>query len=341
MRRKKSGLKNQPEKVLGYEELFEQRFLNRGGRLFVVDVVKSRVLRAIRELHTKQNVSESLYVVKNPSIAREYAKILYPGEDVQIIDGMAGMRDCLAKCGLAAEQIVDARLRAVAGNFKRTFPRVIVCYENHEGAVLHGALCPKSGLDGAFSVDEATDFCISDFLTECEYGFTLFDDIFDMLSFSPSEPEEEGELPSPARFERIVFNGKKYYTDIRHSYARLLRMADSSDQCVVLSDILAERDYLSVYLALSMVHSSFSYRKAKAFVRDHAENYADECENLYGGLSVCYGNSTILSLCLQKLQDVSQYTPTDIDSLSEYLETQFQFFSQEELYLIWFYIRLL
>ena len=39
MLRKKSRKKKQPEKVLGYGELLEQRFLDRGGRLLVVVVI--------------------------------------------------------------------------------------------------------------------------------------------------------------------------------------------------------------------------------------------------------------------------------------------------------------
>lgn len=332
MLRKKSRKKKQPEKVLGYGELLEQRFLDRGGRLFVVDVVKPRVLRAVRELQVRQNINECLYVVKKPSIAREYARSLYPDGDVRIIEGMQDMRQSLAACGLDMDRLNDSRLCAAAETFKSAFPRIIVCYEDSDGAILHGALCSKDSFDGMFSTCEAADFCISDFLAECGYGFIFFDDVYDMLAFAPAESEKVEELPSPAQFERMVFRGKPNYASVRHSYARLLRMADSCDQCVILSDILADRNILSVYLTLSMLHPAFPYRKARAFVRNHAENYADECENLYGALSVCYGNSTTLSLCMQKLQGVPQYTPRDLDSLSVYFETQFQYMAQEEIY---------
>lgn len=333
MLRRKTKEKKQPEKVLGYEELLEQQFQNRNGRLFVVDMVKSRVLRALRGILARQNIREALFVVKDPRIAGEYAKSLYPNEDVQIIGEMKSMRVCLEQCGLGAASLTSSALNDLAEEFKKRFPKLIICFENGEEAVLHGALCPKKGVEGAFSAEEVPDYCVSDFLAACGYEFTLFDDIYGMFAFSPTETEDWNNLPSPVRFERVVFRGKAYYTDARHSYARLLRMADGCERCVILSDVLAKQDLLSVYLTLSMIQISFPYRKAKAFVRDHAANYLDECENVYGGLSLCYRNPSILSRCLQKLPDVPQYTPDSINALSTYIGTQFHYFSQEELFL--------
>lgn len=331
MRRKKNK-KNEPQvRIPTYAELFEQRFTEQKGRILAVDVAKGRALKAVKEIREKQSFASSLFVVRNVGIAREYAHVFFPEGGARIVSSAEDIRACLGECGLE-DGYTDRKLKNAAEDFVRRFPNLIVCFAGTEGSVLHSQLCMSNDLAGNYSVAESTPYCFSDLLAECRYRFSVIDDVYRMLSFEEyDEPNEE--TFSPLEYDRVVFKGQCYRTPAAYSYRRLLRVADSTESCIVLSNILADKTLLSLYAALSLVHPDFRYMQARDLVKSHASNFSYECEMLYGNLSLAYTDNTVQSLCLQKLDENPQLSPSEITTLYQYFHKQMQHFSMEEVFL--------
>lgn len=339
MRPKKLKKRKNQEHVPGYGERFEARFDAREGRLFVADLCKSRVLVALRDLMDKREGLTGLCVVRDRRIAEEMAHLLAKedgnGLRPRVIASEQDLLDCLAELGGGVVTAEEDTLRDMARVFAARFPRVIVCYEQDGEAVLHRSLCLNHDISGVYNSVDAAPYCMSDFFADCGYGISILDDVYAMLDFEKAENEDPNKTPFD--YERLIFGGIRYYTETKHSYKRLLRLADSTPACVLLSDILLDRNLLKVYAMLNLLHPAFSFRKAREALRKHANNYTAECDEVYSTFSYCTDDENIQSICLHLLVDKKGYIPERLSDLGYYLNEGLNYLSREEVFLMALY----
>lgn len=337
MRPKKLKKRKNEERVPSYGERFEKRFEDFGGRLFVADLCKSRVLGAVRDTSQKRGVSSCLCVARDLRAAEELQMVLFPGEDVRTITSVQDLLQCLAEIAGESVRAEDKQLRRLTKNFAEYFPRLIVCFENDGQPVLHASICLSRENDSMYTSVEASHFCVSDLLSACRYQMTVLDEVYGMMDFTRLLKEERYEI-SPLEQERMSFGGAYYVSPISHSYKKLLKLADSSEYCVALSDILMDRNTLNLYAVMNLLCPAFSYRKAKDFVTERSDGFGYECDLVYTTLDYSAQNDTILSICLRELGDWEGVFPDRIDDLSEFVTESFSFLSREEVFLMAVYL---
>lgn len=331
MRPRKNRKRKTEERIPTYAERFEKRFDECGGRLFMADLWKSRVLGALCELMAKRQTPSCLCIVKDHRTAEEMGKILFAGKDVTILKSVSDLLACVSE--MAGEDIPaeDTVLRRMTEGFAARYPALIVCFEENGAPVLHAPICMTRESDGVYGTVDASHYCISDFLIGCGYGMTVLDDVYPMMDFR-AVSEDHLEEFSPLAHELLSYDGKYYVNPVSHSYKRLVRLADSGDHCVILSDILMDRTALNLYAVMNLLHPSLSYRKAKKHVWDRSDQFSFECDETYASLSFAVEYDSVLSMCLHTLSERDCYSPDSIDRLNRYFKNNFAFLSREEVF---------
>lgn len=340
MRPKKHKKRNNEVPVLSYADQLAQRFDKHEGRLLVADLCKYRVLGAMQELMAKRGEKTYLFVTSDRRAALEMRHIPPCTEDTPVIASIQDLMSLICACAGENVPCEDTRLRRLTKEFILSYPRLIVCFEENGSPILHGSLCMTRENDGVYSTVEKSHYCVSDFLAACQYDMTVLDDVYGMIRMAMVTNDEKGSL-SPLEHELLSFGGQDFVTPLSHSYKRLLKLADSSEYCLILSDILMDRSTVSLYAVMNLLRPSFSYRKAKKHVSERSGGYAYECDMVYTNLDYSLENDTILSICLQELGGRVGLFPERIYDLEDTVRERFSYLSREEVYLMAVYTQAL
>lgn len=337
MRLRKSKKAAAETRAPAYHEQIEARMSEHGGKMFLVDASKKRVLGALQTLFAKAPDSSFLCIVQDPKTAYEYRQLLDSGREITLVTSVEDLLSLLEPLGASVKRLSDEALIKTAPLFLKQYPRLIVCFHQDEASVLHHELCKTEGKNGQYADVQSVPYCISDFLAACRYRFAVVDGVYQMLSFEAEDTEHMRDDPRPDRDEQIFLNGVRYFTDLHHSYHKLHRVVDGAEKCILLSDTVAEEEVLPLYAALHMIDDCFSYRKAADLAKAHEQNFVMECENFYSTAMGCCNNDTIMSFCLQHLRENRQWFPKYIRSLGEHIKQNLDFMSQEETFFRFLY----
>lgn len=320
-----------------YSKRLYERYESNGGRVFLVDYSKSCAIKAVEDLFKKVSANTVLCVVEDAEVAKEFSLELSPvlGE-FKIIDSLDLLKESLALIG--TEKVNDCQsLINSAQKIKENYPRLIVtAIDAVTGKPLfNGELAKNTGKSGSYGEVSKTPYCLSDLLAECEYEFAVIDDIYKLLNFEEQKPQSKKKYPVGS-YDRVDILGKEYFAKTEFSFSRLKKITDGAEHCVVISDVIVDKDMVYLYCALETLHSDFSFSKTKKQVMAVSENYVEECEKVCGDISNCVVDESILSDCLYRIKGVDQQEPEDIASMREYLINGFDYMSDEEKFLRFF-----
>jgi len=316
---------------INYDEILKKRFADNGNKLFFVDESRHRAYDSARKLLGAALTEESLVIVNNAKIAEQAKEALFKGADVEVITSADRFKHDLAE--------VDGNVQnasASAAEFKKKYPKVIICLNEKSRSLLHFELGKVHGKAGIYSDGDLAPYCVSDFLSDAGYSSVIVDDVYTMFDFHTASAEEV-ESYVPQKSERIDFMDLVYFTDIGHSYKKLKRIVENSGKAILITDVMADRNLITMYAGLSLINSDFSYGAAKKLAKSHSQDYANDIELMYGELLFAPDNETIRSLCLRRAKGNAQIVPSDIDSLGTYLRQNFNFMTQEEMFLRFLY----
>ena len=312
---------------VNYSEKLKRRFTENGGKLFFVDGSKARAFSAVSSILAPQKPASFLCVTANASAAKQIKSALGKQFDLTVIDSFEKFERLYREIN---DDVKNAMVNA--GLFKAKFPYVLVTLSSDDGAVLNREIGKTAGKAGEYNDGDAAGYCISDFLTSASYDTVVVDEVYKMFDFSVVD-RERVESMIPQKYERIDLFGNVYFTGVCHSYKKLSRLVDSAERAIVISDVIVDRDIISLYAGLSLVHTGFSYKEAKAFAASHARDIIAEIDEVCGSASYCPSDSTILSLCLQRAKGSNQIVPSDLETLGDYFTGNLNFMTQEEKFL--------
>ena len=316
---------------INYGETLKKRFADNGNKLFFVDESRHRAYDSAKQILGTALTDESLVIVNNEKVAEQAKEALFKGADVEVITSVDRFKHDFAEI---KGNIQNAS--ASAAEFKKKYPRVIICLKGKNRGVLNSELCKIHGKAGIYSDGDLASYCISDFLSDASYGSVVIDDVYTMFDFRVV-PKESVESYVPQKSERIDFMDLVYFTDIEHSYKKLKRIVESSERAILISDVIADRNLVTMYAGLSLINTDFSYGAAKKLAKSHSQDYVNDIELMYGELLYAPDNETILSLCLRRAKGNAQIVPSDLSSLGAYLKGNFDFMTQEEMFLRFLY----
>jgi len=313
---------------VNYSEKLKKRFAENNGRLFFVDGSKSRAFLAIKEIFSVEKPTSSLCVVNDLWTAEQVKVALYKNSEAKII---SNVNDFKNMCREINADLNNAQRHAVS--FREKYANVIITRENTAGnPLLHAELCKAKGKSGEYIEGDRASYLVSDFLCDAEYSMVVIDNVYDMYAFERAE-NDEVKGRTPQQYERMDFMGKLYFTDINHSYKRLMRLVDSADKAIVTSDIIIDRELITFYAAANLVHNSFSYKKMKAQAKVNTSLFEEEADILFDTFSFAQGDDSIESICLQKAAGRGQIVPNDITSFDKYFSGNLDFMTKEEIFL--------
>lgn len=327
-------IENKKKILAEYISQTNRRFVDNGGRLFIVEQSKSL---AVRELNfiLKSNTPESfLCMVEDGVTADEFSRLLSAvAKKICVIDSLEKFENILKEMGTELSAHTD--LRQTAAEFKRLYPFIIITAKGKDGkSVLNRVkFLVTDKLAALGGKGESAPYCISDFLAECAYGFVVIDNIYGFLSVNAKEPLTSRAKKSPSKFEKFDFMNFCYYFDTEHSVKRLCNITAAADNCVLLSDVIAVGEVFYFYLALMILTDRFSLNLARKQVKRLSVNYVDDCEHICGEVSYCQADDAVLSSCMSFARSSRQIVPSDIDSMQKYLTDKLHFMSSEEIFL--------
>ena len=314
---------------VNYSEQLKRRFAENGGKLFFTDGFKNRAFFAVREIFRAENPESVLCVVKTPETACQVNAALFAsGREAQIICSAEDFKRLYHDISTDMQRAAE-----LAPGFRNTYPRVIVTLLDEKGApVLHEKLFRTVGKAGQYPNGTNRDYTVSDALADAGYAMLVIDGVYDMFAFV--EPDEDNLADiTPGKHERVDLMNKVYYTDIAHSYQRLLRLADSADKAIVISDCITDKDIVSFYAGASLVSSAFSYKAAKKLAKARSTSYDEELDRMLDAIAYSKTDETIQSLCLQRAKGRPQAVPGDLERLGKYSNGNLNFMTREDAFL--------
>lgn len=320
-----------------YSAPVKARFDELGGRIFLVDYSKSCAAQALIALVTTKKYSSFLMIVENSEIANTYKKLLSPtlGE-ITVVDTEPAMDELLKGMTRSSEA-----LHGAAEAFRNDHKNLIVLREDfHTYPILHRILARDTGKSGIFVGEQNGSYTFSDFLAACKYDFVAVDDIHAHLDFEVSDRDSKEEF-EPGVCDKIEFMNKSYYTPLYRSYGRLKALAARAAGCVLLSDIVVDRDAVELFAALDLLIDKFSRLgmremltpAAANFSYDGAYGYDGACEMIYNAITYGRDEESIISACLQYTKGSAQKVPGDINSMRDHLTKEINYISLEDVFL--------
>ncbi len=313
---------------LNYYEQLKTRFNDNGGKLFFVDSFKNRAFSVVKELFVESGASSFICVVNKKKTALQIKAALNDATgEIRIISTIEEFRQMCRLSDVGIKGGVDQ-----AKKFKQAYPKIIVMLCDDEKPVLHGQLYQRGDKYNEYLDGTVETYALSDFLADAAYDMLVVDDVYSMLAFEESDPNENI-TRTPKNHELVIIKGKKYYTDVVHSYKKLTGLADSAAKTVIISSCIVDNDVISFYAAASLIYNEFSFEKSKIDVRRQASNYSDEIEDLYNNVSYITDDEKLQSLCLQRAKGRERYIPGDLERLSNYIKSSFDFMTKEEIFL--------
>ena len=317
-----------------YSAAVNKKFDENGGRLFLVDYSKSCALQALSQLFAKKQSDNLFVLVDDGEVCREFASVLSQtvGE-ITLIQSYQDFENLLA--GICPKENVksDVLMRKIASEFKARYPRVILsaCDEQTGRELANYALCKNTSKSGVFSGEINKGlYCITDFIADCRYSFAVIDNVYGRISFEEANKKTKYDN---VKFEKLNFLNHDYYAPISKSYNRLNNIIDGAESCVIMSDIIVERDVVNLYAVLELLYGDFPYLEAREIAKKITSNYEEDCERISSDVYFCVGDENVLSACLQKLKSSSLKVPSGIEELKENLESLLKFMSEEEIFL--------
>lgn len=331
----KKKKKKKEQKVLTVEDIFAQRLLDHGNRLFAVDLNKQRVFGSVGSVVRKASRASCLCLVWDGRVAEECGRMVFGEESVLTVRSREELLRALEALAPLpeGELLTAAELMERAPAFREAYPRAVVCFtDGSEGYTLHAPLCNNETCGGFYSDTDIAPYCVSDFFADAGYDHLVLDDVYRMLSFTERTDRED---VSPVDYERTVFMNRAYDTPLSHSFKRMKDLAESAETCVLISDCVWNNMPIYLYAALKLLRDDFSYRKTKTDVmgRTRPDVYSRECESTYFEIQSCMGVTDILSICLRRLNGISQIAPVYVNELDRYLMDGIRYMTQEEVFL--------
>lgn len=319
-----------------YSDQLKKQFEGSGGKLFIVDYSKSCALQAVKEILAEKDSYRSLIcVVDDREVATEFATILESTVGkITVVDTFSKLEKCLSSVLNGEKLTATADLSGLGARFKKEYPNLIITAKDEDtGEVLFNRfLCKDASKNGVYDAkDEIGYFCVSDILAVFRYEFVVIDNVYGRFAFEEENKEEEKEYPH-GRYERIDFLGKAYYTEYTHSFKRLNNLVDASKKSIVLSDVVVDANAVNLYLALELLYGKFPMFETRDLVLKATSNYIEDCEIVCGEI-FNYNNESYLARCLQRLVGSKQTIPGDAEKMSAYIAKQFNYMSEEEIFL--------
>lgn len=327
--------KKKEQKVITVEDAFAQRLSDHGNRLFAVDLNKQRVFGSVGKVVRKASQASCLCLVWDERVAEECGRMVFGDASVLTVRSREELLRALEALAPLpeGESLTATELIERAPAFREAYPRAVVCFsDGADGYTLHAPLCSNETRGGIYSDTDIAPYCVSDFLADAGYDHLVLDDVYRMLFFTERTDRED---VSPVDYERTVFMDRAYDTPMSHSFKRMKYLAESAGTCILISDCVWNNMPVYLYAALKLLRDDFSYRKTKAEVMGRARNgaYNMECESACFELQPCMGNMDILSICLRKLNGISQIAPVYVNDLDRYLVDGIRYMTQEEIFL--------
>ena len=303
-----------------YCEKLKSRFSQSGNKLFFVDGSKNRAFANVKSLLKNSSATSSLIIVRNEKTAYQVKRALFTGEEVTIITTSKEFMSLYYESSRTASKFKDSNKNVI-----------IVLRDTEKRPVLHAKIDVIKGKEGEFNYGENAPYCVSDFLADARYPMVVIDETYEIFRFS-IVASDKFEDYSPQKYDRIDLMGQSYFTPLDFSYKKVAKIVDSADNVILTSDILIDRDVISIYAGLSLING-FSLNEARTFCKKHSYNYNEEIDSVISSISYCCSDETLLSLCLNKTRNNPQKIPTNLDDLGAYLSGNLDYVTHEETFL--------
>ncbi len=312
---------------LNYCEELKKRFKENGNKLFFVDGFKNRAFSAVKEILAGESVDSFICAVDSKKTALQIKVALSSShKNIEIISNLEDLKQ------MCRSADTDAKRGIGAEKFKKAHPKVIVVLEHNEKPVLHAELHQLNDRTGEYTDGSYACYTVSDFLADGQYDAFVVDNVYDMFAFVEEDADNRSNK-SPKKYERIDLKGKIYYTDVAHSYKKLLRLSDSAEKVIVISNTIVDNDIVSFYAGASLINSEFSYKESKKNAKKTSQNYDEDIDRMYDSISYSESDTNIQSLCLQRTKGRKQYIPSDLTRLSGYFTGTLSYMTKEEIFL--------
>lgn len=294
-------------------------------KVVLVDYDKSLALKAASELFSKRS---NLIIVDDKAMANELADILKGTLDCQIIACKAQLDEAVDS---SAQSYDEQSARAMAAEFIKNHPHLIVVAKDGETPILHAVLGSDRSLRGMFR-DRQAKFCFSDMLALCGYDFAVIDNFFEQ--FEMIDPKKRADVKiEPIEYDRIDFFGKEYFSPLSSSYKRLENIVDSVKGVVALSPYAVGDSVATLYAGLHLLHGEFAFDEAYAIVPHGYAEYLDDCEAVNAEMVNMIDEDGVVSLCLRNVAGRISGVPRSVAEMRRYLLRKLEFMSEEEAYL--------
>ena len=303
-----------------YCEKLKSRFSQSGGKLFFVDGSKNRAFSNVKSLLKTSCVTSSLIIVRNEKSAYQVKRALFKDEKVTIIATSKEFMTLYNESGRNPAKFKDSTQNVI-----------IVLRDTEKRPVLHAKIDVIKGKEGEFNYGENAPYCASDFLADAHYPMVVVDETYEIFRFS-IVPKDKIEDYPPQKYDRVDLMGQSYFTPLDFSYKKIAKIVDSADNVILTSDILIDRDVISIYAGLSLING-FSVNKAREFCKKRSYNYNEEIDGVISSISYCCSDETLLSLCLNKTKGNPQRIPDSLDDMGVYLSGNLDYITHEETFL--------
>ena len=303
-----------------YCEKLKSRFSQSGNKLFFVDGSKNRAFANVKSLLKSFSVTSSLIIVRNEKAAYQVKRALFGGDNVSVITTSKEFTSLYYESNKTPSKFKESNQNVI-----------IVLRDNEKRPVLHAKIDVIKGKEGEYNYGENAPYCVSDFLADAQYPMVVVDETYEIFRFS-IVPKDKIEDYPPQKYDRVDLMGQSYFTPLDFSYKKVEKIVDSAQNVILTSDILIDRDVISIYAGLNLING-FSISKAREFCKKRSYNYIEEIDSVISSISYCCSDETLLSLCLNKTKGNKQRIPDSLDYMGEYLSGNLDYLTHEETFL--------
>lgn len=303
-------------------------FVENNGRLMIAEPSKSLAAKELNYIISKTMPESLLCVVEDEQAARELLLTLLVYDDIKLITSSKQFYELFT-----AKSIAEARQNVKA--FTQVNKRLIITLKDSNGeSVFNKKLFEnKNNIEVYSDCDKSVPYCISDFLSECEYSFVAIDNIYNYINIKNmvvTSSSKHNETVPPNVYDRIDFRDKSYFIETEYSFKRLNNVTAMANSCVLLSDVITVDEIVPFYLATELLNNRFSVTAARKQIE--SSDY-DFCDDICNEIIISLSDHSVLSKCMAVAGRGSHFVPQDIAEMDNFIRNKINYMTSEELFI--------
>lgn len=305
-----------------------ERFVENNGRLMIAEPSKSLAAKELNYIISKTMPESLLCVVEDVQAARELLLTLIVYDDIKLITSSEQFYELFT-----AKSIAEARQNVKA--FTQANKRLIITLKDNNGeSVFNKKLFEnKNNIEVYSDCDKSVPYCISDFLSECEYSFVAIDNIYNYINIKNmvvTSSSKHNETVPPNVYDRIDFRDKSYFIETEYSFKRLNNVTAMAKNCVLLSDVITVDEIVPFYLVTELLNNRFSVTAARRQIESSDYDY---CDDICNEIIISLSDHSVLSKCMAIAGRGSHFVPQDIAEMDNFIRNKINYMTSEELFI--------